>query len=573
MDELLDDYLNGGSYTQKHWNAPDAFLKEDDTPVHYIQQLALFINQYSWLYRERTIDFFLNDVWSLVPVEWHEPLLSMTDTECLWFASADVVKDTWPQSLRTFVTEAKRLWMPKTVKRDEQRWKMPDFALPSLKLKMSEKKIHEIKRMAELVDSVAIIMKPDEIVDIGSGEGYLTQVLSHQYHHSLTAIDCSESFIGGAIKRQNQIEVERVSARMKALNVVSSTTTTNNNNKDVVQEEIVEGDDETTTITKKKIKIRLTPEQQQELADRKKMEKLEKRKALLDEMDISGPKMCVAMISPEMKNDDFINLLAKHDSSKQYQSIMMIGLHTCGTLASTMIANYVQCNRVNCLVDVGCCYYRIPGHSYQFLSESARGLVELGPAALKLSCEASDFSYGTRSDDQLYSLNEFKYSMKVHFFRVIFETALIRLYGADHSFTIRCISRANSATFELYAQSALKRMTSQLDKQRKDGGGVHDNRSLPTLDQLMEIYHQYENDQKKISLFLLLRGLIAPVLESYIVMDRWLFLDESRQHTEKVTGQTSTLRSFIVPIFEETISPRNYAILSFKQPLTKQMPQ
>eukprot|EP01133_Synstelium_polycarpum_P015954 gene15954-18968_t len=173
--------------------------------------------------------------------------------------------------------------------------------------------------------------------------------------------------------------------------------------------------------------------------------------------------------------------------------------------------------------------------------------VNLGPAALKLSCEAADSSYHITVN----GLEEFKYSMKVHFYRVVFETALYRLLGhKQHGFTIRCISRANAKTFETYTTSALARMARQTTPH-----GV-----IPTAADLAAAYVECEPHHPKISILLLLRGLIAPVLESLIILDRWLYLDES--------PQSLGIKSSIVPIFNETLSPRNYAIVSHKSDVT-----
>eukprot|EP01133_Synstelium_polycarpum_P015953 gene15953-18967_t len=145
----------------ERWNAPDAF--RDSTPLDYAQQLSLFIQNYEWLYQQRTIDFFIDRGWELVPEEWRQPLLEMSDQESIKFTTGSILKEEWPTSLKSFIQEANRLWMPKRVRRLEEAWTLKEFTLPSLKLKMSEKKVHEILRMSELVNDCATVLKPTEI--------------------------------------------------------------------------------------------------------------------------------------------------------------------------------------------------------------------------------------------------------------------------------------------------------------------------------------------------------------------------------------------------------------------------
>ncbi|EGG18309.1 hypothetical protein DFA_03803 [Cavenderia fasciculata] len=567
MNDLIKSYLGGGEGKQVYeWNPPESF--KDKTPQEYSRHLAVFIKKYQWLTSARTIDFFIDDLWQLVPEDWRDDLLELTDEESIQFTTGNVIKENWNESLKEFINDAKRLWMPRDVLREDKDWNVKDFSLPSLKLKMNAKKLHEILRMSELLDDCIKSIQPSQVVDIGSGEGYLTQVLSHQFNQSITAVDCSQSFIQGAIKRQNVIENELVGRLIQEKNKTSKVSkqtnqinqiNQNNNNVNLNQmdKEKKEDGKEKDGIPKK-IKKKLTKEEQDLIVEQKRKERLEKRQEIMNEIGVSGPQMCVATLRPEMTTEEFLEILTRHDQSKDYSNTMLVGLHTCGSLASTMITNYVRCDNISSIVDVGCCYYRVTQHPYQYMSKQCGDLgVVMGAADLKLSCESSERSYSISQN----GLDEYRYSMDVHFYRVIFETLL----GKNHNYTIRSIPRNHSQNFQSYSLYALKRINNQSkqeeEKEKEDTTSTTSTTNIvpPSIEELNDTYERFKKDKNKISILLLLRGLLAPVLEAFIVIDRWLYLEETKQQS------TRPMSSYIIPIFHESLSPRNLVLLSIKQ--------
>jgi len=521
-DNIILRYIGSDNYKYP-WNPPK--LYQSKTAEQYASDLTEFIKKYSFLYQIRSLDFFVNDVWDkLIPEEWRESLLMMEEQDAIKFHTGTVILDSFPDSLKQFIRDAVSLWMPTTVHMPDSQWALKDFSLETLFIGMSEKKIHEIKRMSEMVHSIAETVKPTEMLDIGSGEGYLTQVLSHQFKYSISAVDCSHSFIEGAMKRQSLIEAQRISKELKEKNIDKSTFSTSGNSNNIT-------------------------------ADQRKDIKSNEKKILMKELNISSPNMCVATIHPEMKGNDFIDLLNASDSSKNYESMMLLGLHTCGNLPATMIQNFIGCNHIDSIIDVGCCYYKVDGN-HIFLSEHCKTLnLELGPAPLKLSCEASEKSQADQES--------FEYSNRVHFYRVILETWLKKhiFNNENHDFTIRNLSKTHCATFESYASASISRIN-RLQQQQQ----VHSNIGNISLDSLLKFYH--ENDfnttalQKQVSTFLLLRGLLSPVLESLIVLDRWIYLNQFK----------STCTSYIAPIFDKNLSPRNFIIISYKHAPSSKAP-
>lgn len=61
--------------------------------------------------------------------------------------------------------------------------------------------------------------------------------------------------------------------------------------------------------------------------------------------------------------------------------------------------------------------------------------------------------------------------------------------------------------------------------------------------------------------FYALRAVLAPVIESYILLDRLLYVKEQ---AEVVASSNSFIIAELVPLFEPSISPRNMAIVAHR---------
>ncbi|NXU65618.1 MET25 protein, partial [Horornis vulcanius] len=71
---------------------------------------------------------------------------------------------------------------------------------------MNNKKSHEVQVMSELVDSIANYCGIKQVIDIGSGKGYLSSFLSMQYNLKVYGIDSSSSNTNGAHERNKKLK-------------------------------------------------------------------------------------------------------------------------------------------------------------------------------------------------------------------------------------------------------------------------------------------------------------------------------------------------------------------------------
>ncbi|NWH59902.1 MET25 protein, partial [Geococcyx californianus] len=71
---------------------------------------------------------------------------------------------------------------------------------------MNNKKSHEVQVMSELVDKIANYCGIKQVIDIGSGKGYLSSFLSMQYNLKVYGIDSSNSNTNGAHERNRKLK-------------------------------------------------------------------------------------------------------------------------------------------------------------------------------------------------------------------------------------------------------------------------------------------------------------------------------------------------------------------------------
>lgn len=75
---------------------------------------------------------------------------------------------------------------------------------------MSPKKIHEVTRMSKLVVELCKALNVDTVVDIGAGEGYVSHVLSQHYGYRVMAVEGNEDYSDKGVAR-----VQSISTRIR----------------------------------------------------------------------------------------------------------------------------------------------------------------------------------------------------------------------------------------------------------------------------------------------------------------------------------------------------------------------
>mmetsp|Transcript_20459 Transcript_20459/g.44775 ORF Transcript_20459/g.44775 Transcript_20459/m.44775 type:complete len:306 (-) Transcript_20459:54-971(-) len=275
---------------------------------------------------------------------------------------------------------------------------------------------------------------------------------------------------------------------------------------------------------------------------------------------------------------------------------MLVGLHTCGDLASTLVRSFIACKQVECLLGVGCCYHRLSQHRHPEcgshghqtdgtcendqpdqstpdqeeqappgfpMSRCVRELLPepLGKSMLSLATHSTVDRIATGGGtDSCYHSNFCRAA-----FQALWLGKCMPSLPAGHK------NHANKnpslslmankfPSFTEYARAAMKR------------AGVEQDALSDT--QIMEVHDNCYCDLEKLRRYVALRRVVAPIIESLILLDRQRLIEErcGQQSNRSSCSTTSTpshpqasssdVQSAIIPLFDASISPRSFAIFA-----------
>lgn len=74
---------------------------------------------------------------------------------------------------------------------------------------MTQKKIHEVEVMSQVVAALAYISQASHVVDVGGGKGYLSSILALHHRLRVLGVDSSQVNTHGAAKRSQKLEVRK----------------------------------------------------------------------------------------------------------------------------------------------------------------------------------------------------------------------------------------------------------------------------------------------------------------------------------------------------------------------------
>jgi hypothetical protein len=106
-------------------------------------------------------------------------------------------------------------------------------------------------------------------------------------------------------------------------------------------------------------------------------------------------------------------------------------------------------------------------------------------------------------------------------------------------------------SFKAYVRGALEKLS--LDPER--GAFVHEKMGDITDEEIEDYAQRYEGLKKELSVTWSLMAFSAGVVESLIVVDRWLFLKEHKELVQEC---------WVEPVFDYHQSPRNLVVVGIK---------
>ncbi|XP_061353972.1 uncharacterized protein LOC133298658 isoform X2 [Gastrolobium bilobum] len=479
-------------------------------------------------------------------------------------------KDQWPTSLKEFILKLRSM-----VFRQEQA--DLNMALPGLQMTslnsvlaqgMNVKKRHEVEVLSAVVSTVAGGVRAHAIVDVGAGQGYLAQVLAFQYQHPVIAIDaCSHHGIvtdarAERIKKHYASQMVKSGSGMRTLNVPK-------------------------TITCCVLSI----------------------DTLKTLVETSLPGKDVEQSGLKGGNQEDQGKLNWPSDANKKPSTVLAGLHACGDLSVTMLKTFLECKDVKAIVSIGCCYNLLSEESIGDggslcgfpMSHAVRSTgLSLGKSARDLACQSAE---RWRSLDMHAGVHNFE----LHAFRAAFQMVLSKYYpevvmcapsigrkgkalrrrhqrrSAESQLHLKgntCYTRQNftpvvpaesetegisGSTSEIQALPSESNGSAGCEGTKFDdkfsnfenfcqSGLSHLGIKCSHDINLQGIWKEAEPFLDLIGPYWSLRAALGPLLETLILLDRLLFLQE----------RGSALEAYLLPIFDPNISPRNVAIIAKK---------
>ncbi|KAF8692150.1 hypothetical protein HU200_039751 [Digitaria exilis] len=523
----------------------------------WMEALAAFLGRYRPLLEAHVVNFFKDRMWELVDAEWME-CLRREPVESLLRLPSGCVKEHWPATLREFVLTARSLVVPREQKALQSL--VPDIHVALigtvLAQGMNSKKKHEIENLAAVVHAIAKSCGAKTVVDVGSGQGYLAQALSFEYQLPVVAIDASSHHASVTIARAERIK-KHYAAKWYNLHVEKQLLTVPR----TVTCHVLSSD------TLAAVTLDACKDDHGEY--------------------VREIKACTKK-SPQIQ-----------EPTQSSPPLILAGLHACGDLSVNMLRVFVSCEQVKALVSVGCCYNLLSEDSYEdtnachgFPMSKAAKLSELvlGKSIRDLACQSAERWRSLTVDIALQNFD-------VHAFRAAFQLVLEKYFPevsrlnpsvgrqgkALRRQRLRKIVESQMATDKIddFSHSTLEEQNKNSDDVvsviygvDKGSDEIHHDECRkfalfkdftlsglgrlgcgPVEDmRLLEIWKDVQPFSEYIGPFWCLRAALGPLVETYILLDRLLFLQE----------QSSLVEALLFPLFDPTMSPRNMAIIAWK---------
>jgi len=468
--------------------------------------LLSYLDTYHSLVNTSMVEFIVSDLFSTLPNDIQIELLAMDDDQIAALPTKLLENDDSDTAVGNVVAGLRKhsLEMLGLV-RDcgvgggvEEEVSIVQF----LDRIMPEKKMHEVCQMSKFVSSLSSAHQVQSLVDIGSGKGYLSQVLTAWYKIPVLAMDCQEINTKGADRREKNL-AERWEGLM------------------VRAEERKEGKNP----SKWKQRKKKTVKQDTKTED-------------------SGSDSLLVNVTQFVESGSDCGLLVEKHLGTSGDKFGIVGLHTCGDLAAASIRTFLSSPGAKILCNIGCCYRPLT-EQFSYNNSDPTNQQNAG-FPLSSYLQSCNYSLGrlarTLAAQPLSRLaSSPRLPDKSLLWRAVLQAIAAKV--APHlSWQQMMVGNiaAKSDSFVEYAKKCFDKFEVDI--------GMSDQ-------ELSELYQEQENKfAKKLNAFYQFRALFAPLVESIILVDRLVFLEE----------ESCVKDCYLVKMFDSSISPRSYAVVATK---------
>ena len=443
---------------------------------------------------------------------------------------------------------------------------------------MKPKKIHEVSHFAEYVENLATSVsakldQPVSFVDFGSGQNYLGRTLAcRPYERNVIAIERKHHNVAGA----------------RGMDVHA---------KLVKKEKIMRNKKE----WKKRVDLAIEnglPTPPAEDLDPEVEAPDQSSSSNTPDGFVSAGQGSMTYIEHDIL-DGHLQQLLPSSSSSSPSSAITISLHSCGNLSHHAIRSLPLNPSVSAIAIIGCCYNLLserlgpltykhpqlrPNHprlyttsnaydphgfpmsntlaTYPLPNSSEHG-VRLNITARMMAVQAP-YNWGGPDSELFFTRHFYRALLQ----RVLLEYGVVKtasspddvavegnsLSGKDETGTpliIGSLPRSSFVDFQTYVKSAM----AKLCRDTSEGVGIREK----TRDLTEEVVERFEQKwkfaRKHLAVIWSLMAFSAGVVESLIVVDRWLFLKE----------QECVKEAWVETVFDYKESPRNLCVVGIKK--------
>ncbi|CAH1154385.1 unnamed protein product [Phaedon cochleariae] len=415
-------------------------------------------------------DYYLEEHWSKLPSSWQQYFIDIDMKQFSNLLDFDVPLEVTPKLLPLSVLCLRKLISNNVLPRTQigkfdskDIVDVPQFFWKNVKLK----KKHEISIMAQACYNSAVETNCFNIVDIGSGLGHLSRLMSYQYGFKVCTFEADEALSSSAEELDRKLEKM---LHKRGMNLGRKFDTTHINQ----------------------------------------------------------------MISAELGTYNFIKLVKNAFGYQHDMKFGLVGLHPCGDLGSTLLHLYKECPNIVFLNMASCCYMKLtlePSAQAGFpLSSYCENMnIRLSYLSCEIACHAIE-NYVEKLKNPVDSSE-----LKIHAYRAGLEQLLVNNDPQLRHSKICSAKYKEGLSFQAY----VKKVTENL--------GVSLDDSIITDSEDM-----IEGTWEKVVAFYSLRLFLAPLVETIILLDRFLYLNECSSECD------------ILPLFDCRISPRNQVLIARK---------
>ncbi|XP_026640363.1 methyltransferase-like protein 25 isoform X3 [Microtus ochrogaster] len=448
---------------------------------------------------------------------------------------------------------------------------------------MNTKKSHEVQAMAELICSIADYCGLKQIIDVGSGKGYLSSFLSLKYGLNVYGIDSSNTNTHGAKERNRKLKkhwhLYRGQTREDANGLTLRLQKGIKAEKEAKRKENCDRPLKNSR-GNQELSAGAAPERSETAVSVPRKQQGDPRAQPLEEGNLCFenafsftdflPIDAVEPTSSQVHNAEMYevrkqkrNMTSKpsdpsiyspltsfitadselHDIIKDLEDCLMVGLHTCGDLAPNTLRIFASKSEVKGVCSVGCCYHLL---SEEFENQDKEYAQENWgfPMCRYLKEERWCCGRNARMSACL-ALERVAVGQGLPteslFYRAVLQNIIKDYYG---------ITKCDRHVGKIYSKCS-----SFLDYVRMSLKKLGLDESKISEEIIMDYYEKYRPRMNELEAFNMLKVVLAPCIETLILLDRLCYLKE----------QEDVSWSALVKLFDPVQSPRCYAVIALKK--------